>query len=86
MKKFKILARHKWTYGATITESVEREEGKIRRFTATIRGFRNWLLYEGPLYNNEKLVSALIKKVDEIRDRIDNNDESIFDENTEIVR
>ena len=47
-KKFKILARHKWTYGATITESVEREEGKIRRFTATIRGFQNWLLYEGP--------------------------------------
>ena len=80
--RFRILARHRWTYGATITESIEREKGKIRRFTATIRGFQNWLLYEGPLYDN--IASVITKKVDEIRDRIDNNDTSIFDENTEI--
>lgn len=74
-RKMRILARHKWVSGATITESVS-GDGTIRRFTATIRGWRNFKIFEGKLqYNTSKLVRA---KVSEIRDRIDAGDESVF--------
>ncbi len=69
----RILARHKRLDGATITESVS-EDGTIRRYTATIRGWRAWKIYEGPDWSLQD-VNA---KVREIRDRIDSGDESVF--------
>ncbi len=77
----KILARHKWVLGAVITESVdEKREGykniSYRRFTATIRGFRNWKIYEG--YITEHTAYRVKKMVEKIRDYIDKGDESIF--------
>ena len=74
----KILARHKWVAGATITESMKESDDLYRKFTATIRGFRNWKIAEGYIdgSNIEKLV---VKKVKDIRDRIDGGDESVFD-------
>ena len=79
----KILARHKWVSGATITESVdEKREGykdvSYRRFTATIRGYGNWKIYEG--YLREGITEEVIKCVESIRDRIDKKDESVFHE------
>jgi len=80
--KFKILARHKWVAGATITESVRRDDAtdengvSIRRYTATIRGFRNWMIYEGPA--GEGIVNRIIKHVSEIRDKIDSGDDTVF--------
>jgi hypothetical protein len=69
----RILARHRWVDGAKITESIS-EDGRVRRFTATIRGFRNWRIYEGP----DPKVPKIIEKIREIRDRIDSGDESVF--------
>jgi hypothetical protein len=84
--KFKIIARHKWVAGAVITESIEREEGNIRRFTATIRGWRNWKIWEGSLpdyiikHNGDAhaLTESIKSHVISIRDRIDAGDESVF--------
>ena len=46
--RWKIIARHKWVMGATITESyLDDPAVNLRRFTATIRGWRNWKMYEG---------------------------------------
>lgn len=73
----RIIARHKHVIGATITESVN-EDDNIRRFTATIRGFQNWRLFEGKTTSDT--FKRIIAKVKEIRDRIDNGDESIFHE------
>jgi hypothetical protein len=69
----RILARHKRVDGATITESVS-EDGTIRRYTATIRGWRAWKIYEGRDWN----LRDVIAKAREIRDRIDSGDESVF--------
>jgi len=69
----RILARHHWVDGATITESISKD-GDVRRFTATIRGFRNWRIYEGP----DPKAPKIIEKIREIRDRIDSGDESVF--------
>ena len=68
----KILARHKWVDGAVITESAG--DYGIRRFTATIRGWKNWKIYEGTSWN----VKEIIKTVQSIRDRIDAGDDSVF--------
>ena len=79
MKTWKILARHKWVTGATITESLKLDsDGIFRRFTATIRGFQNWRIWQGSVgkLQNEEI----IKRVNKIRDRIDANDESVFTE------
>jgi len=72
--KFKRLAVHHWVAGAKITESIEREFGDVRRFTATIRGWQNWVIYEGK--NSDP--SSIIAIVKEIRDRIDSGDETVF--------
>ncbi len=69
----RILARHHWVDGATITESISKD-GEVRRFSATIRGFRNWRIYEGP----DPKAPQIIEKVREIRKRIDSGDESGF--------
>jgi len=76
----KILARHKWVGGCTITESEDEnkstKEKAYRRFTATIRGWRNWLIFEGLV--TENTTQFVIDKVRSIRDRIDKGDESVF--------
>jgi len=69
-----ILARHRWVSGATITESLIDEDKNIRRFTATIRGWRNFKIYEGNNVNTDFIVN----KVKEIRDKIDIGDETVF--------
>jgi len=82
--RFKIIAKHKWVSDVVITESVERVDGMICRFTATILGYQNWKLYEGIVYDNTLLVVDLIEKTKEIRERIKNNDESVFHEKTRL--
>lgn len=72
----KIIARHKWVSGATITESYDEKNDKIRRFTATIRGFQNWRIFEGE--TDSETVQKVITDVKAIRDRIDAGDEEIF--------
>ncbi len=82
-KKMRILARHKyWVSGATITESIS-EDSLTRRFTATIRGWQKFLIYQGDLYeqdNSEIIVQKIVSTVRKIRDRIDSGDESVFNE------
>ncbi len=85
----KILARHKWLVGCTITESCDTAKsakGKMayRRFTATIRGWRNFVIYEG--YCFVGMDRKIKEKVCEIRDKIDAGDESAFSENCRISR
>lgn len=73
MKKWKVLARHKWVEGAKITETVDAtrdtKEVSVRRFTATIRGRRGFHLYEGDARNVD--LDSLISKVKELRWMID---------------
>ncbi len=76
----KILARHKWLTGCTITENYDNtkdtETQCYRRFTATIRGWRNWLIFEGLV--TSETTQFVIDKVKLIRKRIDEDDESVF--------
>ena len=89
MSGYKILARQKyWVAGATITESVRRDGATkddllIRRFSATIRGWRNWKIYEGP--TGPDAVGFVKNKVRKIRDRIDNGDKTVLDEPNEFA-
>ena len=74
------LLPREWLLGATITESyLDDPAVNLRRFTATIRGWRNWKMYEGVLYHG--LADKVAERVREIRDRIDAGDESVFNEN-----
>jgi len=77
----KIIARHtNWVNGATITESVIDDNN--RRFTATIKGWRNFLIYEGR--PGDDVSQKVQMKVREIRDRLEKGDESVLNENTQI--
>jgi hypothetical protein len=82
-KKWEVLARHKWVSGAIITESalIDSEEG-TRRYTATIRGWTNFKIWQGPTaYRDMKTrLGEIIQRVTEIRDRIDGNDQTVFTE------
>ena len=73
---WKIIARHKWVAGAKITESIGQDEQRHSRFTATIRGWQNWQLYQGQ--PSQEILQLVISLVKVIRDRIDNGDEGIF--------
>lgn len=75
----KVIARHKWVSGAVITESYDENNEKLRRFTATIEGFRNWKLYEGQV---PAPVNKIVDKVQQIRDRIREGDQTVFQENS----
>ena len=77
---WKVLSRHtNWVNGATITESIN---GEDRRFTATVDGWRNFLIYEGRPGDD---VSVRVQtKVREIRDRLKAGDEKVLNENTRI--
>ena len=72
----KIIARHKWVAGATITESYDPDNPSYRRYTATIRGYRNWKIFEGHIGGST--VDNIIRDVTAIRNRIDAGDEDIF--------
>ena len=76
MKQWKILARHKWVEGVTITESAHLEDSTHRKFTATIRGFRNWKIYKGQ--PSDVLSKKIQSKVIEIRDLIDAGNNEVF--------
>mgnify|MGYP001565713793 FL=1 len=70
---WKIIARHNCRVGCTIIESTNEDS---LRFTATIRGFRKWKIYKGKDYCG--LIKEVVEKVEEIREKIDSNDEAIF--------
>ena len=74
---YKVLAKHKWVAGATISESAD-DSGDSHRFVATIRGFRNWVIWEGSC--REVPTRKIIEVVKTIRDRIDKGDERVFHE------
>lgn len=75
----KIIARHKWVADATITESYNPDIPGVRRFTATICGWRNWKIAEGNA-DNATMTETVIKKVRQIKNRIEFEDEAIFNE------
>jgi len=83
-RKMKILAKHKWVENCTITESVDDEDTKYRRFTATIDGWRGFKIYEGFILKNGLLAEAVIKRVKSIKERIKKGDDSVFYEKTEM--
>ena len=76
MAKWRILARHKCRIGITITESCLADNDSVRRFTATIRGWQNWLIYEGDCRKID--IQKIVACVMGIRDRIDAGDEEVF--------
>ena len=80
----KIIARHKWVAGATITESYDPANEECRRFTATINGWRGFKIYEGHILDNKQVTSAIIKQVKRIAESIKNGDETVFHANTMI--
>ena len=84
-KKWQVVAHHKnWVEGATITESFNVDNPRERRFTASIRGFRNWKIRQGEnLPDSAATVADVVKRVKTIRDRIDNGDETIYHEPNE---
>ncbi len=79
--KLRILAKHKWLVGVVITESDDETKSTktqaYRRFTATIRGWRNWRLFEGPV--TKDTVQIVIDKAKSIRARIDTDDKTVFE-------
>ena len=75
----KIIARHnRWVVGASISESIDKNDPCHRRFVATVRGFRNWLIFDGQITSRTSI--NVQQRVREIRDRIDAGDETIFHE------
>lgn len=79
--KYRKLAVHTWVADAKITESAghRNDDGiSYRRFTATICGFQNWKIAEGAA--SEALITVVIKRTQEIRDRIESGDEGVFKE------
>ena len=69
------MGSHKNVAGCRIVESCNKDD-TIRRFTASIRGWRNWVIYEGK--TDENTFTLVIQRVKEIRNRIDDGDESVF--------
>ena len=82
LHSMKILARHKWLVGCTITESVDREDTAYRRFTATINGWQNFKIYEGFLIKD--MAQAIINRVKTVQERIQSGDDSVFNEDVSI--
>jgi len=76
-KHYKVIARHKWVSGTTLTESIQKEDDTIRRFTATILGWQNFKLYEGKLF--PELFQLLVTKMNDIKTKIELGDEAIFE-------
>ena len=76
-RTWRLLARHKWVAGAAISEYYN-ETTEERRFTATIRGYGNWCLYQGPA--TSATTPYVICRTRNIRDRIDDKDQTVFTE------
>ncbi len=83
---WKIVGRSsRYVEGAVITQSVEQHsDGWLMRFTATIRGWRAFVIAEGCPGKGDFHFQDVINKVQEIRDRIDANDEAVFHEDHQI--
>ncbi|MBM3130801.1 MAG: hypothetical protein FJ009_19515 [Chloroflexi bacterium] len=82
-KRWKVLGRHRWVTGATVIELVDQASAvPMRRFVATIRGWRNWRVWQGDPSEQgcAELVRLVKARVTAIRDRIDANDDSVFHE------
>jgi len=80
------MARHKWVSDCTVTEShceFKSAELVYLRFTATIKGWRKFKIYEGYTFENE--ANAVIARVKSIKEKIESGDNSVFYENVEIV-
>lgn len=74
LSKYTLVGCHKrWVSGCEIREYVNEEN--MRRFTATISGWRGWLIYEGP---TPAPAEAIIAKVREILELIESGNEAIF--------
>ena len=88
-QQWKVLQRNKlWAAGCIVTESVDLTyagPGTHRRYTATIRGFKNfriWIGYFGKeqsIPNSKPVVEQVIETVRALRDRVDAGDETAFD-------
>ena len=77
---YKILARHKdWIANTIISESVNSKDDRIRRFTATICGWRNWKIFEGRI-DQDNVLQFVRNEVLRIKMEIERNNDSIFSE------
>jgi hypothetical protein len=84
MKKWQVLGRHNgWVAGAKITESmlIDSVTG-FRRYTATIRGWTNFHIWQGDTYYKDmkERIEEIKRRVEVIKERIDKGDESVFAE------
>lgn len=75
-KGWRVIGRHRWVAGAKISESAIPGTG-WRRFTATIRGWRNWKIAVNHRHN-ERQLGYVLRRVRWIRDLIDMGNEDIF--------
>jgi len=62
------LSRHSWVVGASITESIN-DDNTLRRYTATVRGYRSWRVFEGVV--SPEILELIIRVVRAIREQID---------------
>ena len=83
MKRWRLVAKHKWVTGASIWEScpVGDSAEPVRSFTATVRGFRNWKIYRGKV--TPAMLAYVIERVTDIRERIDGDEDSVWSEPNE---
>lgn len=86
---WKVIAReHYWINGAIVYECYDSRDSSSRRWTATIRGYRNWKIgtarYDGNRTAHQ-ITNEVKKHVEAIRDRIDAGDESVFTEEDKFV-
>lgn len=78
MKNWKILARHKWVTGCTITESYSIGFTE-KRFTATICGWRNFKIWQGRTIDAQSNAELVKKTVESLKQRIIDNDKTVFE-------
>ena len=77
-RRWRIIGRHRWVAGAVITESYATDDDTVRRFTATIRGYGGWRIFEGKIAPG--IDQVVTERVRAIRDRIEAGDDSVFQE------
>lgn len=74
--QWQIIGRHNnWVLGASIAEMVNSITSE-RRFVATVRGYRNFRIFEGVV--GPETSTMVQRVVTEIRDRIDSGNNSVF--------
>lgn len=69
-----------WAKDCRISESVQIVRGDsttVRRFTATICGYQNFLLWQGDIYT-PGYIDRVKEAATSIRDRIERRDETVF--------